>query len=209
MGSARPGWPRRSSRRAGSRQRARLAVPPRRAGRAWRGMLLRLRWLGGGASSDTGAVSVGWVVRTDHLAMGPQTDAVAAAGLDDSPPVDPGTSGTGGGAPPAPATFVLAPGVFRYLASQQTLWPASKPWGWGSAKRQCRARQQRVRSMGACWRDPVPKPLPSSLRRCRSEPKHPEFDDQITWATAMRTAPDLACAIAVGYSVSVWIAPKQ
>src|SRR5690348_14288903 len=37
----------------------------------------------------------------------------------------------------------------------------------------------------------------------------PAGDDQITWPTAMRTAPDLACAVPVGYSVSRRIAPKQ
>jgi hypothetical protein len=34
-------------------------------------------------------------------------------------------------------------------------------------------------------------------------------DDQITWATAMRTATDLACVVADGYSVGARIAPKQ
>jgi hypothetical protein len=37
----------------------------------------------------------------------------------------------------------------------------------------------------------------------------PAGDDQITWATAMRAAPDVACVIAVGYSVNRRIAPKQ
>jgi hypothetical protein len=40
-------------------------------------------------------------------------------------------------------------------------------------------------------------------------PAVPAGDDQITWATAMRTAPDLACVVAVGYSVRAQIAPKQ
>jgi hypothetical protein len=83
-----------------------------------------------------------------------QTDAIAVAGLDDSSASGSGHERDGDAAPPPPETFVLAPGVFRYLASQQTL-------GCGSAKRQCRARQQRVRSMGARWRDPVPKPYPA------------------------------------------------
>jgi hypothetical protein len=34
-------------------------------------------------------------------------------------------------------------------------------------------------------------------------------DDQITWATAMRIATDLACVVADGYSVNRRIAPKQ
>jgi len=34
-------------------------------------------------------------------------------------------------------------------------------------------------------------------------------DDQITWATAMSTATDLACTVADGYSVGAGIAPKQ
>jgi hypothetical protein len=37
----------------------------------------------------------------------------------------------------------------------------------------------------------------------------PGCDDQITWPTAMRTAPDVACVIPVGYSVNRRIAPKQ
>ena len=37
----------------------------------------------------------------------------------------------------------------------------------------------------------------------------PAGDDQITWATAMRAAPDLACVAAGGYSVNRRIAPKQ
>jgi hypothetical protein len=37
----------------------------------------------------------------------------------------------------------------------------------------------------------------------------PGFDDQISWATATRTAPDLACVIADGYSVSPWIDGKE
>jgi hypothetical protein len=119
MGSARPGWPRRSSRRAGSRQRARPAVPPRRAGRAWR-ELLRLGRPGGGASSDTGAVSAGWLVRTDQRAIGPKLTRSPLRALMSLPPVDPGTSGTGGAAPPPPETFVWR------LACSGT-WPASKP----------------------------------------------------------------------------------
>jgi len=34
-------------------------------------------------------------------------------------------------------------------------------------------------------------------------------DDQISWATAERTAPDLACVIPVGYSVIAWIDGKE
>jgi hypothetical protein len=34
-------------------------------------------------------------------------------------------------------------------------------------------------------------------------------DDQITWATAMRTATGLPCVVADGYSVNRRIAPKQ
>jgi hypothetical protein len=37
----------------------------------------------------------------------------------------------------------------------------------------------------------------------------PNGDDQITWATAMPTAADVACVIADGYSVNRRIAPKQ
>jgi hypothetical protein len=34
-------------------------------------------------------------------------------------------------------------------------------------------------------------------------------DEQISWPTAEPAAPDLACVIAVGYSVSVWIDGKE
>jgi hypothetical protein len=34
-------------------------------------------------------------------------------------------------------------------------------------------------------------------------------DEQISWPTAERTAPGLACVIPVGYSVSVWIDGKE
>jgi hypothetical protein len=34
-------------------------------------------------------------------------------------------------------------------------------------------------------------------------------DEQISWPTAERTAPDLACIIAAGYSVSAWIDGKE
>jgi hypothetical protein len=34
-------------------------------------------------------------------------------------------------------------------------------------------------------------------------------DEQISWPTAERTAPDLACVIPVGYSVIVWIDGKE
>ena len=34
-------------------------------------------------------------------------------------------------------------------------------------------------------------------------------DEQISWPTAERTAPDLACVAAVGYSVSAWIDGKE
>ena len=34
-------------------------------------------------------------------------------------------------------------------------------------------------------------------------------DDQISWPTATRTAPDLGCVIADGYSVSPWIDGKE
>ena len=35
------------------------------------------------------------------------------------------------------------------------------------------------------------------------------LDEQISWATAERTAPDLACVIPVGYSVNAWIDGKE
>jgi hypothetical protein len=35
------------------------------------------------------------------------------------------------------------------------------------------------------------------------------FDEQISWPTAERTAPDLAWVAAVGYSVSAWIDGKE
>ena len=35
------------------------------------------------------------------------------------------------------------------------------------------------------------------------------LDEQISWATAERTAPDLACVIPVGYSVIAWIDGKE
>jgi hypothetical protein len=34
-------------------------------------------------------------------------------------------------------------------------------------------------------------------------------DEQISWPTAERNAPDLACVVPVGYSVSVWIDGKE
>jgi hypothetical protein len=34
-------------------------------------------------------------------------------------------------------------------------------------------------------------------------------DEQISWPTAERTAPDLACVAAVGYSVGLWIHGKK
>jgi hypothetical protein len=34
-------------------------------------------------------------------------------------------------------------------------------------------------------------------------------DEQISWATAEHTAPDLACILAVGYSVIAWIDGKE
>jgi hypothetical protein len=34
-------------------------------------------------------------------------------------------------------------------------------------------------------------------------------DEQISWPTAERTAPDLACVIPVGYSVIAWIDGKE
>src|SRR5262249_52928419 len=35
------------------------------------------------------------------------------------------------------------------------------------------------------------------------------FDEQISWATAERTTPDLACVAAVGYSVRPWVDGKE
>jgi hypothetical protein len=35
------------------------------------------------------------------------------------------------------------------------------------------------------------------------------LDEQISWPTAERTAPDLACALPVGYSVIAWIDGKE
>ena len=34
-------------------------------------------------------------------------------------------------------------------------------------------------------------------------------DEQISWPTAERTAPDLICIVPVGYSVNVWIDGKE
>jgi hypothetical protein len=34
-------------------------------------------------------------------------------------------------------------------------------------------------------------------------------DEQISWPTAERTAPGLACVSAVGYSVNAWIDGKE
>src|SRR6266480_3864679 len=47
------------------------------------------------------------------------------------------------------------------------------------------------------------------LTRWRSCGQCPAGDGQITWPTATRTVPDLACVIADGYSVRARIAPKQ
>src|SRR5215467_9346516 len=53
------------------------------------------------------------------------------------------------------------------------------------------------------WTRSMPCPRWPSCGQC------PAGDDQITWPTAMRTAPDLAWVIVDGYSVNRRIAPKQ
>jgi hypothetical protein len=51
------------------------------------------------------------------------------------------------------------------------------------------------------------------LRRVTSEApvriRRVPCDEQISWPTAEHTAPDLACAVPVGYSVSAWIDGKE
>jgi len=42
-----------------------------------------------------------------------------------------------------------------------------------------------------------------------SGPVGPGLDDQISWPTATRTVPDLACVIADGYTVNAWIDGKE
>jgi hypothetical protein len=85
------------------------------------GMLARLRWPGGGASSDTGAVSAGWLVRTDHRAIGPKQTRSPLRALMTVPPVDPGTSGT------AALLRLRLKRSFGRTACSGT-WPAGKPW---------------------------------------------------------------------------------
>ena len=54
---------------------------------------------------------------------------------------------------------------------------------------------------------------PPRLRRATSggagHGRRVPCDEQISWPTAERTAPDLACAAAVGYSVNPWIDGKE
>ena len=61
--------------------------------------------------------------------------------------------------------------------------------------------------------NPIKASVRRRLRRVTSggadhEPRAP-CDEQISWATAERTAPDLACVIPVGYGVIAWIDGKE
>jgi hypothetical protein len=75
--------------------------------------------------------------------------------------------------------------------------------------RQCRGRSPPLGSNPERRHDP-----PSGLLTLGSRPlwvagQLGGRDEQISWATAERAAPDLACVAAVGYSVSAWIHGKE
>ena len=89
--------------------------------------------------------------------------------------------------------------------------PASHPRGRpdAQAERQCRGRSPALRSNPARRHDPLAGPLTLGSRLRWVAAQSGGLDEQISWATAERTAPDLACVIPVGYSVSVWIDGKE
>jgi hypothetical protein len=97
---------------------------------------------------------------------------------------------------------------FWRLASSCT-WPASSPrvrLG-PSDNAWCQSPAVRLNTMRRSSRAPSSLTELSATVAIRRQLRR--FDDQITWATAMRTAPGLACVIPVGYSVNRRIAPKQ
>jgi hypothetical protein len=59
------------------------------------------------------------------------------------------------------------------------------------------------------WHDPLAGPVPSVVDLDEVAAQPGGLDDQISWATAERTAPDLAWIAAVGYSVIAWIDGKE
>jgi hypothetical protein len=62
-------------------------------------------------------------------------------------------------------------------------------------------------------REPLTASIRRRLRRVTSGgvdmTRRVPCDEQISWPTAEHTAPDLACIIPVGYSVSAWIDGKE
>jgi hypothetical protein len=106
---------------------------------------------------------------------------------------------------------------FGFRAHDATV-PCSSQTGRGSwatsrivreVGRQCRAAPRPLRSNPARWHDPPQACLPSVAGFHGPPLSLAGPDDQISWATAERTASDLACVAAVGYSVIAWIDGKE
>jgi hypothetical protein len=81
--------------------------------------------------------------------------------------------------------------------------PCGKPGGTAGAADQRYARARNVGTIRPQAR------LPSVVGLYGSPPQLGGRDEQISWATAERTAPDLAWIIPVGYSVNAWIDGKE
>jgi hypothetical protein len=77
------------------------------------------------------------------------------------------------------------------------------------AGRRCRGAYQRYDRTPARRHDPLSGLLTLGSRPQRVAAQPGGRDEQISWATAERTAPDLACVPAVGYSVIAWIDGKE
>jgi len=104
----------------------------------------------------------------------------------------------------------LVPTMRRYPRCSQTgrgpgspAVPCGKPGGSAGA-----ADQRYDRTWNAGMIRPQAR-LPSVAGLHGSPPQLGGRDEQISWATAERTVPDLACAAAVGYSLNPWIDGKE
>ena len=75
--------------------------------------------------------------------------------------------------------------------------------------RQCRGGLPALRSNPARRHDPRSGVLTLGSRPPWVAAQPGGRDEQISWATAERTAPDVACVAAVGYSVIAWIDGKE
>jgi hypothetical protein len=75
--------------------------------------------------------------------------------------------------------------------------------------RQCRGRSPPLGSNPERRHDPPSGPLTLGSRPQWVAAQLGGRDEQISWATAEHTAPDLACVAAVGYSVNSWIDGKE